>query len=148
MLALTIRKASGEDVAAIVSLLRLSLGEALMPKSEAFWKWKHCDNPFGASPVLLAFENNELIGVRAFMRWEWTRNGKTVKAVRAVDTATHPRHQGKGVFKKLTLSLLNEHKNSDICFVFNTPNHRASRDISRWAGRGGSAGQFRYSQAA
>jgi hypothetical protein len=119
---LIIREASGQDITAIVSLLKLSLGEALMPKSEAYWQWKHWDNPFGKSPVLLAFENNELIGVRAFMRWDWTRNGKTVKAVRAVDTATHPRHQGKGVFKNLTLSLLNEQKNSDSCFVFNTPN--------------------------
>ena len=73
---MTIREASGQDTAAIVSLLKLSLGEALMPKSESYWKWKHWDNPFGKSPVLLAFEKNELIGVRAFMRWDWTRNGK------------------------------------------------------------------------
>ena len=119
---LTIRAASTDDVAAIVSLLKLSIGEALMPKSESYWKWKHWDNPFGKSPVLLAFENNKLIGVRAFMRWDWTCNGAIVKAVRAVDTATHPLHLGKGIFKKLTLSLLNEHKNSDIRFVFNTPN--------------------------
>src|SRR5688572_13844447 len=98
-----IREATELDIPIIVDLLKLSLGESLMPKSEAYWRWKHVENPFGASPVLLCFEDDMLIGVRAFMRWQWFHNGKIQTAVRAVDTATHPAHQGKGIFKKLTL---------------------------------------------
>jgi GNAT superfamily N-acetyltransferase len=119
---MTIRPAKEQDIPAIVGLLKLSLGESLMPKSEAFWRWKHIDNPFGKSPVLLAKENDKLIGVRAFMRWEWRQGDRIYKSVRAVDTATHPDHQGKGIFKKLTLQLVEQCKSEGIDFIFNTPN--------------------------
>lgn len=119
---MTFRPALESDIPAIVSLLRLSLGETLMPKSEAFWRWKHIDNPFGPSPVWVAEEGEVLVGVRAFMRWEWSLNGSTVKAVRAVDTATHPDFQGKGIFKKLTLMLVEKCQQEGVQFVFNTPN--------------------------
>jgi len=117
-----IQQAEETDIPAIVELLKLSLGESLMPKTEAFWRWKHMDNPFGKSPVLLAFEGDQLIGVRAFMRWEWRQGNRTYKAVRAVDTATHPLHQGRGIFKKLTLQLVEQCRNEGIDFIFNTPN--------------------------
>jgi predicted acetyltransferase len=42
--------------------------------------------------------------------------------VRAVDTATHPDHQGKGIFKRLTLALVDQGKAQGWNFVFNTPN--------------------------
>lgn len=119
---MTIRPSTEQDIPAIVELLKLSLGESLMPKSEAFWRWKHVDNPFGKSPVLVAEENGQLIGVRAFMRWQWTYQNRIYKAVRAVDTATHPQHQGKGIFKNLTLQLVDQCKADGVDFIFNTPN--------------------------
>jgi GNAT superfamily N-acetyltransferase len=119
---MTFRPALEADIPAIVSLLRLSLGETLMAKSEAFWRWKHINNPFGPSPVLLAEEGDTLVGVRAFMRWEWTLNGSVIKAVRAVDTATHPDFQGKGIFKKLTLLSVERCQGEGVQFIFNTPN--------------------------
>lgn len=120
-----IRHAAQEDIPGIVDLLKVSLGEDLMPKSEQYWRWKHVDNPFGQSPVLIAVENDSIIGVRAFMKWQWTSGGRILNAIRAVDTATHPDHQGKGIFKKLTLSLLDIAKRDGIDFVFNTPNNQS-----------------------
>jgi GNAT superfamily N-acetyltransferase len=120
-----VREATHQDIPAVVSLLKLSLGESLMPKSERYWQWKHIENPFGRSPVLLCFEGSLLIGVRAFMRWEWRYNGRVHDAVRAVDTATHPDHQGKGIFKKLTLALVDYCKQHGVQFVFNTPNEQS-----------------------
>jgi GNAT superfamily N-acetyltransferase len=119
------RTAEDRDIPAIVALLKQSLGESLMPKSERYWRWKHVENPFGASPVLLCWENGELIGVRAFMRWEWTDRTHRYRAVRAVDTATHPAHQGKGIFKKLTLALVDACTQEGDHFVFNTPNEQS-----------------------
>lgn len=119
---MTVRSAREQDIPAIIELLKLSLGESLMPKSEAFWRWKHVENPFGISDVLLGFEEGQLIGVRAFMRWEWKLKNKIYKAVRAVDTATHPDHQGKGIFSRLTLQLVEHCKKEGIDFIFNTPN--------------------------
>lgn len=120
-----VRPAEASDIPAIVSLLKISLGEALLPKSEEFWKWKHQLNPFGQSPVLLAIHKNEIVGVRAFMRWEWLLKKKTYTAARAVDTATHPEFQGKGVFKTLTLALLDQTQATGTDFVFNTPNTKS-----------------------
>jgi len=120
-----IREATEGDIGEIVALLKHSLGESLMPKSEQYWRWKHLENPFGPSPVLLCWEGSELIGVRAFMRWEWIQQGQVYRAVRAVDTATHPAHQGKGIFKKLTLALVDYCKQQGVHFVFNTPNQQS-----------------------
>jgi GNAT superfamily N-acetyltransferase len=117
-----IRKATESDIPAIIGLLRLSLGETLLPKSEALWRWKHLENPFGPSPCLLAEEDGQLLGVRAFLRWDYRENGKIYHAYRAVDTATHPQHQGKGIFKKLTLDLLSRIQTEGADFVYNTPN--------------------------
>jgi GNAT superfamily N-acetyltransferase len=133
-----IRAAKETDIPAIVELLKLSLGESLMPKSEAFWRWKHIDNPFGPSPVLLAFDKEELIGVRAFMRWEWQRGDQVFSSLRAVDTATHPQHQGRGIFKKLTSQLLTECKAAGDHFIFNTPNKKSMPGYLKmgWISRG------------
>jgi hypothetical protein len=117
-----VRPASPEDRPAIIELLRQSLGESSIPKSEALWLWKHEQNPFGPSYVLVAEEAGKLIGLRAFMQWDWLRNDKIYKAVRAVDTATHPDYQGKGIFKKVTLQQLEICRQQGVLFVFNTPN--------------------------
>jgi N-acetylglutamate synthase-like GNAT family acetyltransferase len=121
-----IRKATESDIPEIIELLKISLGESLIPKSEVLWKWKHLQNPFGKSPVLIAEEGGTLIGVRAFLRWEFLENGKIHKACRAVDTATHPDYQGKGIFKNLTLSLIEDLKNQDVELIFNTPNSKST----------------------
>jgi N-acetylglutamate synthase-like GNAT family acetyltransferase len=120
-----IRPATAQDKPAMIELLKKSLGEGLIPKSEALWAWKHEQNPFGPSFVLLAEENNTLIGLRAFMQWQWQWKGTVYNAIRAVDTATHPDHQGKGIFKKLTLQQLELCKQQGVHFVFNTPNDQS-----------------------
>jgi GNAT superfamily N-acetyltransferase len=120
-----IRPAATKDIPDIVSLLKLSLGDSLLPKSATYWIWKHIENPFGASPVLLAFEGAQLIGIRSFMRWNWKNDSVNVEAVRAVDTAIHPDYQGKGIFSKLTLSLLDHCKSLGLQMVYNTPNEKS-----------------------
>ncbi|MFC3880931.1 GNAT family N-acetyltransferase [Algoriphagus namhaensis] len=121
-----IRPAQDSDIPAIIDLLSASLGDSLIPKTESLWKWKHQDNPFGTSPVLLAEEGSTLVGLRAFLKWEFEADGKIYFACRAVDTATHPDHQGKGIFKKLTSTLLDEVGASGIDFIYNTPNKKST----------------------
>jgi GNAT superfamily N-acetyltransferase len=119
------RPAAAEDVAAILSLVKLSLGAGNVPREEAYWNWKHCKNPFGVSPCLVAEADDRVIGVRAFMRWSWRSNGSDVPAVRAVDTATHPQWQGKGIFSQLTRALVSTMQQEGVAFVFNTPNAKS-----------------------
>lgn len=120
-----IRHATSEDLPEVIELLKASLGEGMIQKSLDLWNWKHIDNPHGASPVLIAVENRVIAGVRAFLKWQWQYNGKVYEAVRAVDTATHPDFQGKGIFKKLTLQGLEDAKQAGVEFVYNTPNENS-----------------------
>lgn len=122
---MTIREGTHNDIPQILKVLKASLGETSSKKTEEVWSYKHIDNPFGKSLVLVAEEGGEILGVRAFMRWKWQKGIKTYSAFRAVDTATHPAHQGKGIFKKLTLRALEIGKDRGDHFVFNTPNSQS-----------------------
>lgn len=117
-----IREADHKDILQILNVLKASLGETSSKKTEEVWRYKHIENPFGESLVLVAEEENKIVGVRAFMRWRWQKGNEIYSAFRAVDTATHPDHQGKGIFKKLTLKALELGKERGDHFVFNTPN--------------------------
>jgi hypothetical protein len=66
-----------------------------------------------------------LAGVRAMMPWIWQSGHQQFKTYRAVDTAVHPKHQGKGLFTKLTLQMINNLAEADTAFVFNTPNQQS-----------------------
>ncbi|HET8885509.1 MAG TPA: GNAT family N-acetyltransferase [Salinimicrobium sp.] len=120
-----IREGKATDILEIIKVLKASLGEKDLPISEQIWNFKHVDNPFGKSIVLLALQNDEIVGVRAFMRWKWSAGNKNYSCFRAVDTATHPNHQGKGIFKKLTLKAVEIAKKDGDDFIFNTPNDKS-----------------------
>lgn len=120
-----IREATSSDIPEIINVLRGSIGEAKLPKSEQIWKYKHIDNPFGASIILLAVCSGRIIGVRAFMKWGWNLNECRFSALRAVDTGVLTEHQGKGVFKTLNLEGLKLSKARGSYFIFNTPNSKS-----------------------
>jgi Acetyltransferase (GNAT) domain len=66
------------------------------------------------------------VGLRTFLRWRFRQpDGRVLDAVRAVDTATHPDFQGRGVFSRLTLGALDELRDEGVDFVFNTPNDQS-----------------------
>lgn len=117
-----IRKAISSDTPEIIEVLKSALGESLMPKSIGYWQWKHEQNPFGKSPVLIAEIDGKIVGVRAFLPWAWQENKKEWKSVRAVDTAVLPDFQGMGIFSKLTKRMLDDCLTQQYDFVFNTPN--------------------------
>ena len=83
------------DLPAILALARRSLGWNGDDDDEEFFRWKHLENPFGASPMWVACVGDRVVGFRTFLRWEFARtDGAPVLAVRAVDTATDPDFQG------------------------------------------------------
>ena len=124
---LTIRQAGVADRGRVVELCRASLGWAPHDPNEAFFAWKHDENPFGPSPAWVAeTENGDLAGLRVFLRWRFrTPDGATLRAVRAVDTATHPDHQGKGIFTRLTRGALPDLHDDGVDLIFNTPNDKS-----------------------
>jgi Acetyltransferase (GNAT) domain len=121
----TVRHYRSSDEPLVLELLRLSLGEGPAgERSSAFFGWKHLANPFGRSLMLVAESENKIIGLRAFMRWRFVAGGRTLSAVRAVDTATHPEFQRMGVFSTLTRAALGE-LGDEVDFVYNTPNKKS-----------------------
>ena len=126
---LVVRRANEADLPALLALLRTSMGRADDPRFDALFRWKHLDNAFGPSPMWVACAGDEIVGLRVFMRWEFVRAGSgpnaptaLLRAIRAVDTATHPDYQGQGIFTKLTLGGIEELAAEGVDFVFNTPN--------------------------
>jgi GNAT superfamily N-acetyltransferase len=119
---LAIRPYRDDDEAEVLDLVRGSLGGG--PAGERppeYFRWKHLENVFGRSFMIVAESEGRIIGFRALMRWRFEVDGRTFEAVRPVDTVTHPDFRGRGVFSRLTrtaLDLLHE----DVDLVFNTPN--------------------------
>jgi GNAT superfamily N-acetyltransferase len=121
-----IRAYRTDDRAAVLQLLTDTMaGGPTGERTAGFFAWKHENNPFGPSLALVAEADDRIVGFRTFMRWRFVRHGHAVHAVRAVDTATHPDHQGRGIFRRLTLAALEAAADSDIDLVFNTPNSRS-----------------------
>lgn len=121
-----IRRAEPADIAAILQLARRSLGWRGGEDDAAFFTWKHKHNPFGTSPMWVATHGDRIVGFRTFLRWEFVRpGGEHLRAVRAVDTATDPEYQGRGIFTELTLHALDDLRADGSQVVFNTPNDRS-----------------------
>ena len=125
---IVLRAMTDADVPAAVALVTASLGAAPSGVDrEALFRWKHLANPFGRSIAFVAELDGAIVGLRTFMRWRFARSGEggEVLAVRAVDTATSPLVQRKGVFSRLTTRALDAAESEGVAFVFNTPNDRS-----------------------
>lgn len=122
---LRIRTYRDEDEPAVLDLLSASLGAGPGgDRSPEFFRWKHLENVFGRSFMMVAETGERVIGFRSFMRWTFTCRGQRIRGMRAVDTATHPDMQGRGVFSRLTLAAL-EALPDEADLVFNTPNEKS-----------------------
>jgi hypothetical protein len=120
------RRATPGDDADILRLLCHTLGWVNDDRHRALFAWKHRDNPFGASPGWVAFDQEGLVGLRVFMRWVFRMGDEWITAVRAVDTATHPRARGRGIFRAMTMHGVQELSAAGVGWVFNTPNDQSA----------------------
>lgn len=122
--AIELRPLDVDDEAEVLSLLTTAMaGGPTGVRSSDYFDWKHRANPFGASPGLVAVHEDQIIGARLFLRWQLVQDGRRIAAVRAVDTATHPDYQRRGIFRRLTLTLLEQLELAhEVDLVFNTPN--------------------------
>lgn len=122
-----IRPARADDLSGILETLKAALGEtSLLRRTPELWAWKHIHNPFGRSIVLVAEANGTIAGVRAMMRWHLvTTDGRTLSCLRPVDTATHPDFSRMGIFRQMTMTVLDIARAEGVDLVFNTPNQKS-----------------------
>lgn len=122
---LVVREYQSSDEDAILNLLRISLGESeVNQRKPEFWRWKHINNPFGRSFIRVSCdeETGELAGLRAFMQWGLHAGERRLRAVRAVDTSTHPDYRRMGIFSTLTKQVVEDVTQDWVDLIFNTPN--------------------------
>jgi GNAT superfamily N-acetyltransferase len=124
---LLVRPFQDTDLPEVLDVLRLSLGEPPgLTRTPDLFAWKHLENPFGRSLMLVAESEGQIAGFRAFMRWELAQPGGTMlRCIRAVDTATHPDYQRRGIFRLLTMAGIDLAIDEGIDLVFNTPNEKS-----------------------
>ena len=124
---ISIRPARDDDLDAIIALGARCLGWNGDQRDRDFFRWKHHDNPFGRSPGWVAESSGLLVGFRTFLRWRfaWGAGRETLDVVRAVDTATDPDFQGRGIFRDLTMTAVEELTAAGVDAVFNTPNDQS-----------------------
>ncbi|HEX5532281.1 MAG TPA: GNAT family N-acetyltransferase [Actinomycetales bacterium] len=126
---ITVRRARADDEDEIVSLLVDVMRRNPQEPNREFYRWKHQQNPFGQSPSWVAEMDGRIVAFRTLMRWEFQQHGgrepgsaRPLRAVRAVDTVTHAACRGRGIFRQLTMTAVQELRDEGVDFVFNTPN--------------------------
>ena len=119
------RRTTSDDVDAIMALAGRSLGWEGDERDRAFFRWKHLENPFGTSPGWVACDGDGIIAFRTLLRWQLVRGEERLRVVRAVDTATHPDHQGRGLFRRLTTEAVESLTAEGVDAIFNTPNDQS-----------------------
>jgi predicted N-acetyltransferase YhbS len=122
---ITVRRMRQADEAEVLGLIEAALGRRPDPRNAAFFSWKHRENAFGESPSWVAMDGDRVVGLRTLMRWEFNTPAGAATAVRAVDTATHPDYQGRGIFSRLTRQAVEALRAEGVDFVFNTPNDKS-----------------------
>lgn len=115
------------DLPAVLDVMRAALGEPPgLGRTPELFAWKHLENPFGRSLMLVAESEGVIAGFRAFMRWELlSPTGTLLSCVRAVDTATHPDFQRRGIFRTLTMAGIEMATDDGVDLIFNTPNEKS-----------------------
>jgi len=126
----TVVEWTDRSVPMLLDLARTSHGAGgAAAQSEAFWQWKHQDNPFGRSYGIVALDESaggdcrRVASVRMLLRWRFrTSAGETVRAARAVDTATRPGYRRRGLFARLTQQAIADLTADGTHLIYNTPN--------------------------
>lgn len=124
-----IRPYSAKYAHNIFPVLEAALGQSSTRSWDAnYWQWKHHVNPAGESFGVVALDDNNArcAGVRVMMQWQLSRSGEyAVQAARAVDTATHPDYQRRGLFTRMTMECLQQAVDHQHQMIFNTPNNNS-----------------------
>ena len=120
---LEIRRATPSDRAAILHLGTRTLGWLGDAEEDAFFAWKHEQNPFGRSPMWVACDGDRVVGFRTFLRWEFTVQA-TLRARRCAPSTPRPIPSTRAAASSRgsRCAALDELRDEGVEMVFNTPN--------------------------
>ena len=90
-----------ETDAASLEAYRALFGATLDSFESDYLRWLYCDNPVGEAVGFNAYAGGELAAHYGTIPVTATIEGVRAKGLLSLNTATHPTHQGKGLFTKL-----------------------------------------------
>jgi len=90
-----------ETADAALEAYRALLGVTSAPLETAYLRWLYRDNPWGRAVGFDAYAGDELAAHYATIPVEATLEGERAWGLLSLNTATHPAHQGKGLFTRL-----------------------------------------------
>lgn len=128
MKAIRIRPSKEPDIPRILDLLNgvFSNQEYFgISRTLEWWNWKYERNVFGKSTIMIAEDNDQIVGARIFWAWDFVCRGQILKAYQPVDTVIHPGYQGQGLFTKLTVKALKQATEIGADLLFNFPNQNS-----------------------
>lgn len=89
--------------------------------TNAFFHWKHLENPLGPSILVWAIFQGRVIGFRALWRMELRSGGRKIKAYQPCDTVVSPSFRGRGIFSEMTRMGRNAATQQGGKLLFNFP---------------------------
>lgn len=99
-----------------------------------YLKWQYKLNPHGEVLGYDAFYNNELVAHYVTIPVLYEINGKQKKGLLSLNTATHPNHQGKGMFTKLATKTYETAKEKGFKFVIGVANQNSTHGFIKKLG--------------
>jgi GNAT superfamily N-acetyltransferase len=86
-----------EEKEQLVKLFQISFNQEM---SEKRWEWKYLTNPFATSSpeVVVAADNDRIVGARPFFLIELWINNERVIVAEHCDTMVHPDYRNQGIF--------------------------------------------------
>ena len=116
-----LEKASLDDY--VLLFKEAYLGNSKLDASYLDWLYKQ--NPHGVVIGFDAFFGNDLVGHYAISPQRYRFGSKSFIGALSLNTATHPNHQGKGLFIKLAKATYIKAKSSGIQFIVGVANSQS-----------------------
>jgi GNAT superfamily N-acetyltransferase len=100
----------------------------------AYLKWLYVDNPAGRAIGFNAYRGDELVAHYVTVPWDGALAGRPLRGVLSLNTATHPAHQGKGLFTKLAEATYAAAAAEGVAFVIGVANANSTPGFTRKLG--------------
>ena len=120
-------------IPAITALLQTAFPGALH-FTEDVVRWQYIENPEGAAVGFNAWHGDELAGHYVALPMTANMEGAPEKGLLSLNTATHPAHQGKGLFTKLARATYEHAAKAGYGFVVGVANANSTPGFTKKLG--------------
>jgi GNAT superfamily N-acetyltransferase len=118
------------DEREIQDLFRFVFGKEMgKTESERHWEWEFKENPSGPGEILLAVDQDRIVGHYAVIPQRFKVKGRRVMGTLSLDTMVHPDYQGQRIFTRLALALYDDIGGKGMPLTYGFPNKNSIHGI-------------------